>query len=77
MVLPVKIVTIENQVFQEEYGGKAFWLSWLRNEGYNVPDAILVSAMSHSTWYACIDDSSFLEALENILSLSVRMMNSM
>ena len=40
------IGTIDDKINVEVYGGKAYWLSWLFQEGYHVPYAIFLPAMN-------------------------------
>lgn len=40
-----KIASLDEEISREEYGGKAFWLSWLARKGFNVPDAIFLPAV--------------------------------
>jgi len=45
----LKIVSYKDNISIDEFGGKAYWLSWLIKEGYNVPYAICISANSSIT----------------------------
>jgi rifampicin phosphotransferase len=43
------ITHITDSIGVNYFGGKAFWLSWLSSEGFNVPHAVFLRAFSHET----------------------------
>jgi len=49
MKVPLRVRTIEQKVAPDDYGWKAYWLSWLYHEGYDVPWAIFVPAFKSET----------------------------
>jgi len=44
----IKINNLEDIISIDEFGGKSYWLSWLKNRGYNVPYAIFISAINNN-----------------------------
>lgn len=59
-------LTIESLAKPTEYGGKAYWLSWLYQNGYKVPYSIFLPALERDEFNSILQDQSSLLYLKGL-----------
>lgn len=43
-----KVKTLNDNVTIDDFGGKAYWLSWLHKSGYKVPHAVFIRGLDNN-----------------------------
>ena len=61
------IVTMASPVMPFVYGGKAHWISWMHENGYNVPYAVFMPAMEPNSFRGALKNREYVSRLRELL----------